>query len=48
MKEYISNQYHALRNRVLAPRKFMQMLAGPRQVGKSMIVGQVLEDLLSA
>ena len=42
---YIREQYHTLRERILEPRHFMQILAGPRQVGKSTLVGQVLDDI---
>lgn len=45
MAEYIRNQYYTLRSRVLEPRKFIQVLAGPRQVGKSTVVAQVLRDI---
>lgn len=45
MAEYIRNQYSTLRERIGEPRKFMQVLAGPRQVGKSTLVGQVLRDI---
>lgn len=34
-----------LKERILEPRKFMQVLAGPRQVGKSTLVGQVLAQI---
>ena len=34
-----------LKSRIQEPRKFMQVLAGPRQVGKSTLVGQVLEQI---
>lgn len=40
--DYIRKQFYTLKERVLEPRKFMQVLAGPRQVGKSTLVGQVL------
>ena len=40
--EYVRSQYNTLKERILEPRKFMQVLAGPRQVGKSTLVGQVL------
>ena len=40
--EYIRKQYYTLKERLQEPRKFMQMLAGPRQVGKSTLVNQVL------
>ena len=42
---YIRKQYNTLRERILEPRRFMQILAGPRQVGKSTLVGQVLDDI---
>ena len=42
---YIRKQYHTLLERILEPRHFMQILAGPRQVGKSTLVGQVLDDI---
>lgn len=45
MAEYIRTQYGILRERIGEPRKFMQVLAGPRQVGKSTLVGQVLRDI---
>lgn len=41
--EYIRKQFGTLKERILEPRKFMQVVAGPRQVGKSTLVGQVLE-----
>lgn len=42
---YIRKQYHTLKARIQEPRRFMQVLAGPRQVGKSTLVGQVLQDV---
>lgn len=42
---YIRKQYHTLRERILEPRHFMQIMAGPRQVGKTTLVGQVLDDI---
>ena len=42
---YIRKQYHTLRERIFEPRRFMQILAGPRQVGKTTLVGQVLDDI---
>ena len=45
MAEYIRAQYSILRERIGEPRKFMQVLAGPRQVGKSTLVGQVLRNI---
>ena len=43
--EYIRKQFETLKERILEPRKFMQVVAGPRQVGKSTLVGQVLEHI---
>ena len=43
--EYIRKQFDILKERISEPRKFMQVLAGPRQVGKSTLVGQVLERI---
>ena len=42
---YIRKQYHTLKARILEPRRFIQVLAGPRQVGKSTLVGQVLQKV---
>ncbi len=42
---YIRKQYHTLKARIQEPRRFMQVLVGPRQVGKSTLVGQVLQDI---
>ena len=43
--DYIRKQFYTLKERILEPRKFMQVLAGPCQVGKSTLVGQVLTQL---
>lgn len=43
--EYIRKQFYTLEERILEPRKFIQVLAGPRQVGKSTLVNQVLTKL---
>lgn len=45
MTEYIRSQYQILLKRINEPRKFIQVLAGPRQVGKSTLVGQVLREV---
>lgn len=45
MTEYIRSQYQILLKRINEPRKFIQVLAGPRQVGKSTLVGQVLREI---
>ena len=42
--EYVRSQFNTLKERILEPRKFMQVLAGPHQVGKSTLVGQVLNQ----
>jgi hypothetical protein len=43
--EYIRKQFNTLKERILEPRKFLQVLAGPRQVGKSTLVNQVLAQV---
>ena len=43
--EYIRKQFHTLKKRILEPRKFIQVLAGPRQIGKSTLVNQLLEKV---
>ena len=43
--EYIRKQFYTLKERILEPRKFMQVLSGPRQVGKSTLVNQVLAQV---
>ena len=42
---YFRKQFSTLKERILEPRKFMQVLAGPRQVGKSTLIDQVLEKV---
>lgn len=41
--EYIRHHYNILVERLSEPRRFIQVIAGPRQVGKSTLVRQVLE-----
>lgn len=41
---YKREQYHTLTERIAEPRRFIQVVAGPRQVGKSTLVKQVLQD----
>ena len=43
--EYTRKQFYTLRERLLEPREFIQVLAGPRQVGKSTLVNQVLAQV---
>ena len=40
--EYRRPQYSEVLERMNEPRKFIQVLAGPRQVGKSTLIDQVL------
>ncbi|MDE6439906.1 MAG: AAA family ATPase, partial [Bacteroidales bacterium] len=42
---YQKPEYLIIKNRVKEPRKFIQVVMGPRQVGKSTVVKQVLADL---
>ena len=38
-------EYQTIKSRLEEPRKFIQVVMGPRQVGKSTVVKQVLKDL---
>ena len=38
-------KYHVLLRRLTEPRRFIQVLAGPRQAGKTTLVRQVLADV---
>lgn len=42
---YKRAEYHVIKNRLEEDRKFIQVVMGPRQVGKSTVVKQVLQDL---
>jgi uncharacterized protein len=42
---YQRTLYHTLAERLREPRRFIQVLAGPRQVGKTTTIRQVLENL---
>ena len=42
---YKRSQFETLKGRIEEPRRFMQVVVGPRQVGKSTLVGQVLEEV---
>lgn len=44
MELYVRNQYHTILSRIEEPRRFIQVIVGPRQVGKTTLVGQVLKD----
>ena len=38
-------EYQTITKRLNEPRKFIQVVMGPRQVGKSTVVKQVLKDI---
>lgn len=42
---YKRTEYQTIKARLEEPRKFIQVVMGPRQVGKSTVVKQVLEDI---
>jgi len=42
---YKRSEYQIITSRLKEPRKFVQVVMGPRQVGKSTVVKQVLQDL---
>jgi len=42
---YKRSEYQVITSRLKEPRKFIQVVMGPRQVGKSTVVKQVLQDL---
>ncbi len=42
---YKRSEYIIIKSRLEEPRKFIQVVMGPRQVGKSTVVKQVLQDL---
>ena len=43
MTDYKRVQYAEVLSRINEPRNKMQVIVGPRQVGKSTLIGQVLE-----
>lgn len=45
MKEYKNPLYQSIENRILASRKFIQIISGPRQVGKTTLIRQLLETI---
>ena len=45
MTKFIRNQCDILKSRLAEQRKTIQVIAGPRQVGKSTMVDQVLQTL---
>ena len=42
---YKRSEYKLIKRRIEEPRKFIQVVMGPRQVGKSTVVKQVLNDV---
>ena len=42
---FVRAEYKEVKSRLEEPRKFIQVIAGPRQVGKSTLVGQVLNGI---
>lgn len=44
---YKRSEYQTIKSRLEEPRRFIQVIVGPRQVGKSTVVKQVLNDIES-
>lgn len=44
---YKREQYQTIYDRLHEPRKFLQVIMGPRQIGKTTVVKQVLNSLAS-
>lgn len=42
---YKRSEYQIIKSRIEEPRRFIQVVMGPRQIGKSTVVKQVLKDL---
>ena len=42
---YKRAEYQVIKSRLEEPKRFIQVVMGPRQVGKSTVVRQVLKDL---
>lgn len=42
---YKRSEYHLIKSRLEEPRLFIQVVVGPRQIGKSTVVKQVLRDI---
>lgn len=42
---YKRSHYGIVLNRIVEPRRFIQVLAGPRQVGKSTLINQIISEL---
>lgn len=42
---YKRSEYKTIKSRLKEPRRFIQVIVGPRQIGKSTVVKQVLNDI---
>ncbi|MCR5394956.1 MAG: ATP-binding protein [Bacteroidales bacterium] len=42
---YRRSSYETIKSRIEEPRKFIQVIVGPRQIGKTTVVAQVLDDI---
>lgn len=42
---FVRTEYQEVKDRLEEPRMFIQVISGPRQVGKSTLVGQVLDKI---
>ena len=42
---FIRSHYQLLKSRILEPKRFIQAILGPRQIGKTTLVHQLLEDI---
>jgi predicted AAA+ superfamily ATPase len=42
---YKRKLYQLVKTRITEPRRFIQVIAGPRQVGKTVLVRQLIADL---
>jgi len=45
MKTYKRIVYHDIKKRLLAERKFIQVISGPRQTGKTTLISQLLKEI---
>ena len=42
---FVRAEYQEIKSRLEEPRRFIQVISGPRQVGKTTVVEQVLSDI---
>ena len=45
LKMFLRPHYKLVKERINEPRRFIQVLMGPRQVGKTTLAGQLVQDL---